>query len=45
MIDDFLRDLEKNLNEMNKKLDILENEQKTQIEILTTTDIMDILRN
>lgn len=42
MIDDIIKGFEKQLNEINSKIDIL-NEKNSEIKILSTTDIMSIL--
>lgn len=43
MFDDILKDFREKLEAINEKLDILNKEGNSQIEILSTTDIMAIL--
>ena len=43
MIDEFLKNFELKLDEINQKVDNLNNAQDYQIDILTATDVMKIL--
>ncbi len=44
MIDDIIKDFSEKLEAINKKLDILKNDGNSGIEVLSTNDIMSILR-